>query len=138
MLDDRGIDVHSLQGQETCLHSAQTDSERESRSPSYSVGIVWASCLGVNRPRREDYHSPPSSTHVKNISHIFHSHTSLHGVNRENSHFSTSASMTFVCPCIVSITVNDDQQDATVLVYLFIPNQLYMFRAMFSPIIRST
>ena len=35
------------------------------------------------------------------------------------------------------IIVNDDQQDATILVYLFIPNQLYMFRAMFSPIIRN-
>jgi len=31
-----------------------------------------------------------------------------------------------------------DQQGATILVYLFIPNQLYMFRAMSSPIIRST
>ena len=27
------------------------------------------------------------------------------------------------------IIVNDDQQDATILTYLFIPNQLYMFRA---------
>ena len=36
------------------------------------------------------------------------------------------------------IIVNDDQQDATVLAYLFIPNQLYMSRAMSSPIIRST
>jgi len=36
------------------------------------------------------------------------------------------------------IIVNDDQQDATILAYLFIPNQLYMFRAMSSPIIRST
>ena len=36
------------------------------------------------------------------------------------------------------ITVTDDQQDATILVYLFIPNQRYVFRAMFSPIIRST
>jgi len=34
--------------------------------------------------------------------------------------------------------VIDDQQDATILVYSFIPNQLYMFRAMFSPIIRNT
>ena len=33
------------------------------------------------------------------------------------------------------VIVNDDQQDATILVYLFIPNQLYMFRAMSSPII---
>jgi len=33
------------------------------------------------------------------------------------------------------IIVNDDQQDATILAYLFIPNQLYMFRAMSSPII---
>jgi len=37
-----------------------------------------------------------------------------------------------------SIIVNDDQQDATILVYLFIPNQLYMFQAMSSPIISST
>jgi len=31
-----------------------------------------------------------------------------------------------------SITANDDRQDATKQVYLFIPSQLYMFRAMFS------
>ena len=36
------------------------------------------------------------------------------------------------------IIVKNDQQDATILAYLFIPNQLYMFRAMFSPITRST
>jgi len=46
--------------------------------------------------------------------------------------------LTFVCPCIVSIIVNDDQQDATILAYLFIPNKLCMFWAMSSPIIRST
>ena len=45
--------------------------------------------------------------------------------------------VTFVYPRII-IFVNDDQQDATILAYLFIPNQLYMFRAMSSPIIRST
>jgi len=39
--------------------------------------------------------------------------------------------------CIVSIIVSDDQQDATILAYLFIPNQLYMIRAMSSPFIRS-
>jgi len=32
---------------------------------------------------------------------------------------------------VFSLIVNDDQQDATILAYLFIPNQLYMFRAMF-------
>ena len=32
--------------------------------------------------------------------------------------------LTFVCPCIFCIIVNDDQQDATILAYLFIPNQL--------------
>jgi len=31
----------------------------------------------------------------------------------------------FVCPCIVSIILNDDQKDATILVYLFVSNQLY-------------
>jgi len=34
--------------------------------------------------------------------------------------------------------LNYDQQDATMSVYLFILSQLYMFRAMSSPIIRST
>ena len=37
--------------------------------------------------------------------------------------------------CIIAI---NDQQDATILDYLFISNQLCMFRAMYSPIIRST
>jgi hypothetical protein len=45
--------------------------------------------------------------------------------------------LTFVYPCIASIIVNDDQQDATILAYIFIPNQLYMFRAMSSAIIRT-
>ena len=44
--------------------------------------------------------------------------------------------LTLVCPCIFSTIANDDQQNATILVYLFIPNQLYVFRAMSSPIIR--
>ena len=39
---------------------------------------------------------------------------------------------------ILHIIVNDDKQDATISVYLFIPSQLYTFRAMSSPIIRST
>ena len=39
---------------------------------------------------------------------------------------------------IVSIIANDDQQDATILAYLFIPSQLNMFRAISSPIIKST
>jgi len=41
--------------------------------------------------------------------------------------------LTFVYPCIASIIVNDDQQDATILAYLFIPNQLYMFRGYIRP-----
>jgi len=45
--------------------------------------------------------------------------------------------LTFVYPCIISIVVNGDQQDATIL-DIFIPNQLYMYRAMSSPIITST
>jgi hypothetical protein len=45
--------------------------------------------------------------------------------------------LTFLRPCIINIIANDDQQDATVLVHLFIPNQRYRFRAMSSPIIRS-
>ena len=46
--------------------------------------------------------------------------------------------LTFVRPCILSIIVNVDQQDETILAYLFTPNQLYMFRAMSSPIVRGT
>ena len=51
--------------------------------------------------------------------------------------FPDSRDLTFVCPCMFRIIVNYDQQVATILAYLFIPNQLYMFRAMSSPIIRS-
>ena len=38
----------------------------------------------------------------------------------------------------IKVIVNDDQQDANILAHLFIPNQLYMFRAMSSPVITST
>jgi len=38
----------------------------------------------------------------------------------------------------MKLIVNNYQQDATILAYLFIPNELYMFRAMSSPIIGST
>ena len=34
---------------------------------------------------------------------------------------------------MVGMVVNDDQQGATIYAYLFIPNQLYMFRANTSP-----
>ena len=50
----------------------------------------------------------------------------------------TSVQLTFMCQGIANIVVNDDQLDATILAYLFLHNLLYMFRAMFSPIIRST
>jgi len=46
--------------------------------------------------------------------------------------------LTFMCPCIPNIIVNDDQQDAIILAYLFMPNQFHMFRGMSLPIIRST
>ena len=39
-----------------------------------------------------------------------------------------------VLTCLSVITVNDYQQYATVLAYSFILNQLYMFRAMSSPV----
>ena len=44
----------------------------------------------------------------------------------------------FVCPYIVSKIRNWWPKRCRFLVYLFVPNQLYMFRAMLSPIIRST
>jgi hypothetical protein len=44
--------------------------------------------------------------------------------------------LTFMCPCIVSIIIND-QQDATIF-DLFNSSLLYMFWATLSPIIRST
>jgi hypothetical protein len=45
--------------------------------------------------------------------------------------------LTFMCPCIDSIIINDDQKDATTF-DLFISSLLYMSRTIFSPIIRST
>jgi hypothetical protein len=53
-----------------------------------------------------------------------------------NGH-STTTVFTFMCPCIASIIINDDQQGATIF-YLLISSLLYMFRATLSPIIRST
>ena len=41
--------------------------------------------------------------------------------------FLNTKAMLFVYPCILSIILINDQQDATILAYLFIPNQLYMF-----------
>jgi hypothetical protein len=43
----------------------------------------------------------------------------------------------FMCPCITSVVINDNQQDAAIL-DLFISSLLYMFRAIPSHIIRST
>ena len=58
----------------------------------------------------------------------------LDGLQRRSGHYGNERFyLTFVYPCIVSAIVNDDQQDATILAYLFISNQLYMFRAMSSP-----
>ena len=47
-------------------------------------------------------------------------------------------STTTIIYYLFNIIANDYQQDATILAYLFIPNQLYIFRAMSSPIITST
>ena len=38
----------------------------------------------------------------------------------------TRVSLKFLCPCIIIIIVNDDQQDESNLACLFIPNQLYI------------
>jgi hypothetical protein len=46
--------------------------------------------------------------------------------------------MTFVCPCIFGINVSDEQVDASILDYFFIPNKLYMFRVKSSLTIIST
>ena len=62
----------------------------------------------------------------------------LHADRQTDRHNDDNSRLMSVCPCIISAIVNDDQQDANILAYLFIPNQLYMFRAMSSPIIRST
>jgi hypothetical protein len=43
----------------------------------------------------------------------------------------------FMCPCVTSTIINDDQQDVTIL-DLFISSLLYKFRAIPSSIIRST
>jgi hypothetical protein len=43
----------------------------------------------------------------------------------------------YIFNLFILVIVNDDQQDATIWVYLFILSQLYVFRAMSWPIIRS-
>ena len=45
-------------------------------------------------------------------------------------------SLSIKCEELPNLIVNDDQQDATSLAHLFIPNQLYIFWAISSPIIR--
>ena len=59
----------------------------------------------------------------------------LHSVTRTSHRASDDVIVLSEDLCII---VNDDQQDATILAYLFIPNQLYMFWVMSSPIIRNT
>jgi hypothetical protein len=62
----------------------------------------------------------------------------LFSTNGESVARKAAVNATFVYPCIISVIVNDDQQDATILAHLFIYSQRYMFRAMSSPIIWST
>jgi len=45
---------------------------------------------------------------------------------------------TFICPCIASIPLKYNQQDATFFRYIYFYKWLYMFQAVPSPIIRST
>jgi len=68
-----------------------------------------------------------------NIKNLSHNDTVSHARHLES--YSKLYSYKTSCNIVV---INDDQQDATVLAYLFIPNQLYMFRAMSSPIVGST
>ena len=42
------------------------------------------------------------------------------GENTANSLYISTTNLTFMCPCIVTIIVIVDQQDATILIYLFI------------------
>jgi hypothetical protein len=52
-------------------------------------------------------------------------------------HFTGWESLMFMCPCITSVIINDNQQYA-IINDLFIPSLLYMFRAIPSPIIKRT
>jgi hypothetical protein len=49
----------------------------------------------------------------------------------------TKSFLIFMCPCITSIIINDNQEDAAIL-DLFLSSLLYMFRAIPCPIIRGT
>jgi len=46
--------------------------------------------------------------------------------------------LTFVCPCLASMSLNDIQQDATFPRSIYFYKLLYMFHAVAPPIIRST
>jgi len=46
--------------------------------------------------------------------------------------------LTFICPCISSISLKYNRQDATFSLSIYSYKLLYMFQAVFSPIIRST
>ena len=48
-----------------------------------------------------------------------------------------TVNLIFVCPCILNVVINYNQQDATALIYLFLQT-LYMSQAIPPPIIRST
>jgi len=46
--------------------------------------------------------------------------------------------LTFICPCIASISLKYDQQDATFPRPIYFYNLFYMFQAVPPPVIRST
>jgi hypothetical protein len=94
VLYERGIDVHCKGNRLVSTAFKPTPKAWPAHPP-----IQWVPCellvWGVKRPRREVNHSPPFSTQIQNISYILNSHTCLHGVTRENSHFSKSASLQY-------------------------------------------
>jgi len=64
--------------------------------------------------------------------------TSLAFLHKSDLHTHPAYNIYFQLISPLNVIVIDDQQDATILACLFIPNQLYMFQAMSLPIIRST
>ena len=112
------------------------------------VGVKPAMSRQVSRPITKDSFRLTPLIPISKERPSFSSHWyEVWWPSKEVDNPSVLNSVNFYCSCksdtgentvvkLWVVIVNDDQQDATILVYLFIiPNQLYMFRAMSLPII---
>jgi hypothetical protein len=109
-------------------------------------GIPWIICYAVNYPIRSD--TSTSTLWKTQISRLIScileaivnngliTTTRREVINRKRD--SSDVNLTFTCPCITSISLKYNQQDATFSRSIYFYKLLYMFQAFTPPIIRST